>query len=67
MLTDGTRNNIHELILEGSMEDKITRGRPRMEWMTNIQEWTGMGYVRLAQDREQWRVMTAHLLEEDGT
>ena len=23
--------------------------------------------VRLAQDREQWRVMTANLLKEDGT
>ena len=23
--------------------------------------------VTLAQDREQWRIMTAHLIEEDGT
>ena len=41
-----------------------------MEWMTNITEWTGMRYeelVRLAQDREQLRVMTANLLQEDGT
>ena len=37
--------------------------------MTNITERTGMKYedlVRLAQDREQSRIMTANLLEEDG-
>ena len=37
--------------------------------MTSITEWTGMRYedlVRLAQDREQWIVMTANLLQEDG-
>ena len=64
------RNNIHRLLLEGPLEGKRSRGRPRTEWITNITEWTGMGYedlVRLAQDREQWRVMTANLLKEDGT
>ena len=40
--------------------------------MTSIIEWTGMRYedlVRLAQDRERWRVMTANLLQEleDGS
>ena len=36
----------------------------------DITEWTGMQYedlVRLAQDQEQWRAMTANLLQEDGT
>ena len=61
------RNNIHRLLLEGPLEGKVIRGRPRTEWMTNITEWTGMRLVRLAQDREQWRVMTANLLQEDGT
>ena len=63
------RNNIHRLILEGPLEGKISRGRPRTEWMTNITERTGMrceDLVRLAQDREQWSVMTTNL-QEDGT
>ena len=63
-------NNIHRLLLKGPLEGKISRGRPRTEWMTNITEWTGMHYedlVRLAQDREPWRIMTANLLKEDGT
>ena len=64
------RNNIHRQLLEGPLEGKIRGGRPRTEWMTNITELTGMRYedlVRLAQDREQWRIMTANLLKEDGT
>ena len=64
------RNNIHRLLLEGPLEGERSRGRPRTEWMTNITEWTGVRYedpVRLAQDREPWRIMTANLLKEDGT
>ena len=64
------RNNIHRLLLEGPLEGKVSRGRPRTEWMTNITEWTGMRYeylVMLAQDLEQWRVMTANLLQDNDT
>ena len=61
-------SNFHKLILEGPLEGKISRGRPRTEWMTNITEWTGMRYedlVRPAKDREPWTIMTANLLNED--
>ena len=54
----------------GEYKQLVSRGRPRTEWMTNITEWTGMRYedlVRLAQDREPWRIMTANPLKEDGT
>ena len=34
--------NIHGLILEGPLEGKVSKGRPRTELMTNITEWTGM-------------------------
>ncbi len=60
------RNNIHRLLLEGPLEGKRSRGRPRTEWMTNITEWTGMRYedlVRLAQDREPWMIMTVNLFK----
>ena len=63
-------NNIHRLLLEGPLEGKRSRGRPRTEWMTIITEWTGMRYedvVRLAQDREPWMIITTNLLKEDGT
>ena len=56
------RNNIHRLILEGPLEGKISRGGPRTKWMTNITKWTRMRYedlVRLTEDRDPWRIMTA--------
>ena len=59
-----------QAVVGGSTGGERSRGRPRTEWMTNITEWTGMSYedlVRLAQDREPWRIMTANLLKEDGT
>ena len=58
------------MVLEGPLEGRMTEGRLRTEWMANIKEWASMReeyLVRFAKDREQWRVMTAHLLEEDGT
>ena len=63
------RNNIHRLLLEGSLDGKVRRRRPRTEGVTNTKEWMGVRYeylVRLAQDRVQWRVITANL-QEGGT
>ena len=34
------RNNIHRLLMEGTLEEKVCRGKPRAEWLTNITEWT---------------------------
>ena len=62
------RNNNHRLMLEGPLEGTRIRGRP--EWMTNTTEGTRMRYediVRLAQEREPWRIMAVNLLKEDGT
>ena len=39
-------------------------------WTDNIKEWTKILYndcIRVAQDRERWRSMTADLLTTDGT
>ena len=42
------RNSIHMQTVEGPLVlGKITRGNPRMKWMTNIKEWTGMRYEEL--------------------
>ena len=56
------RKNICRLIFEGPLAGKISRGKQRTEWLTKIKELTEMRYenlVRLSQDREQWRNMTA--------
>ena len=38
------RNNIHRLLLDGTLEGKINRGLPSTELMASITEWTGMRY-----------------------
>jgi len=45
-------------VLEGIMEGLRHQGRPRRQWIHDIEEWTGCEYVQLkemSQDRAQWR------------
>jgi hypothetical protein len=50
-------------ILVGKPEGKRPLGRPRRRWVDNIKiditeiEWDGMGWIDLAQDRDQWRAL----------
>jgi hypothetical protein len=45
----------------GKPERKRPLGRPRLRWVNNIKmdlgeiDWGGMGWIDLAQDRDQWR------------
>ena len=64
------RDGIQRLLMEGRINGRRGRGRPRTMWTDNIKEWTKMSYndcIRVAQDRERWRSMTADLLTTDGT
>jgi len=39
----------------------VTKGRPKRQWMDDIEEWSGYSYIQLkemSQDREQWRRKT---------
>jgi hypothetical protein len=50
-------------ILVGKPEGKRPLGRPRRRWVDNIKihlreiGWDGMGWIDLAQDRDQWRAL----------
>ena len=60
------QNGIQRLLLEG----KRGHRRPRMMWMDNIKDWTGLKYgewVQRAKDCIEWRSMTANLLRVNGT
>ena len=64
------RDGLQRSLLEGKINGKRGRGRPKMKWIDNIKEWTGLTYyecVRRSGDRELWRSMTAQLLQADGT
>jgi hypothetical protein len=50
-------------ILVGKPEGKRPLGGPKPRWVDNIkmdlreEEWGGMDWIHLAQDREQWRAL----------
>jgi hypothetical protein len=57
--TNGEKRNAHR-ILVGEPDGKRPLGRPRRRWVDNIKMdlreigWGGMGWINLAQDRDQW-------------
>ena len=63
-------SGVQRLLMEGRINGRRGRGTPRTMWTDNIKEWTKISYndcIRVAQDREGWRSMTADLLTTDGT
>ena len=56
-------NSISEELLQGTVERKRRRGRPRkMMWLDNIKHWTRLSVDNLldsTRDRTQWRKMVA--------
>ena len=63
-------NNFQTTLLEGKINGKRGRGRPRRSWLDDIMTWQGRPYhvcKEDAHDRDYWRFMTSNLLWEDGT
>jgi hypothetical protein len=51
-----------KIILQGTVDGKRRRGRPRKSWRDNIKEWTGQSMsslLRVAEDRRRWAAVTA--------
>jgi hypothetical protein len=50
-------------LLVGKLKRKTPRGRPRRRWMDNIRMvlvevgWGDVHWIRLAEDRDRWRVL----------
>ena len=65
------KSSLQRLLLEGKVDGKRQRGRPRRMWMDDIKGWTNKrSYaecLRDAQYRTAWRAMTADLLRADST
>jgi hypothetical protein len=60
--TNGTKRNAYR-ILVGNPEGKRLLGRPRRRWVDNIKMdlrelgLDGVGWIDLAQDKDQWRAL----------
>jgi len=54
----GSAGQLALTVLEGIMEWLWHQGRPRRQWIHDIEEWTGSECIQLkevSQDRAQWR------------
>ena len=52
------KNGFQRILMDGKVDGKRGRGRPRTSWSSNIAEWTGLRYeklVRATQQRATWR------------
>ena len=61
---------IQRTVLEGKIDGKRGRGRPRTSWSANISSWTGLKYhhaVQRAQHRQEWKAIASNPPQEDGT
>ena len=51
-------DGLAKTILQGKVEGKIEKGRPRNNWMHNISKWTDRStseLTRMTEDREKWK------------
>ena len=66
----GERYEYQRLLLEGTVEGKRGRGRPRNTWFSNIRDLMGIDNataVQKAQDRYQWWSMVSKVPDGYGT
>jgi hypothetical protein len=60
--TNGEKMNARRILM-GKSERKRPLGKPRRRWVNNnkmvLKEigWSGMDWIDLAQDRDQWRAL----------
>ena len=61
-------NNSSQLqLIEGNIEGRRSRGRPRNTWTTDITTTKGMKYYQLkraAEDRKRWHGLVVNLVQE---
>ena len=64
------RSSMQTTLLNGRVNGKKGRGRPRTSWTSNIKEWTGKSYIEtvcLTSSRYDWRIIAINPLQEDET
>ena len=59
------KEDLQRKLLDGKIEGRRNRGRPRTMWSSNISRWTGLTYIeatRRARDRNDWRTVASNPL-----
>ena len=59
-----------KIFLEGRIEGRKGRGRPRKTWYKNIEDWTSMKFQdgsTIAQNRRSLKSIVVNLLKREGT
>ena len=62
-------DGLAKIILQGNVEGKRSRGRPKKQWIDNIKEWTGKGFNELNEivyDRK-WRKFFFNVTRPHGS
>ena len=57
-------DSLQRNLLEGMVEGKRGRGRPRLQWSDNILQWAGLNFEQckmMAQNRKRWRSVTGNV------
>ena len=59
-------NSVERLVTTGKIDGKKSRGKPRIAFVNSLRKWTELDvtntdFIRMAEDRQQWRVMVANV------
>ena len=58
----------NEVVVEGDVEGRRRRGRPRKQYIDNIKQWaqlTTSQCVRAAEDRSRWKQLVSQAMVAD--
>ena len=67
------KDDLERAVLTGKIEGKRDRGRQRLTYLESLNTWVNKGattkseFLRVADRREDWRLMTADVCDRPGT
>ena len=66
------KNSVERLVTTGKIDGKKSRGRPRIAFVDSLRKWTELDvtntdFMRMAEDRQQWRAMVANVCNRQST
>ena len=56
----GSARQLALTVLEGSMEGTRYLGKPRRQWLNDIEDWTGYNYIQWRKKTREWSAAVAN-------